>query len=111
VALLTGAAAQAQPAASTVCGHAIIRCRIIAAGAVTACSVIAEDPPGRGLGEATLKLSAAWRAPSTTADGTSTAGAMFERWVAWPLAAGQTCDGDAVQPDPAPVAQTVGYTR
>jgi hypothetical protein len=111
VALLAAAAVQAQSAAPNVCGHTIVRCKIIAAGAMTACSVVAEDPPGRGLGDATLKLTAAWRAPSTTANGASTVGAVFERWVSWPLSPGQSCDADAIQADPMPTAQTVGYSR
>jgi hypothetical protein len=97
VALVVAGAVQAQPSTLSVCGHALVRCEIVSQGALTDCRIVAEDPPDKGLGEATLKLALHWRAPSSTANGATTTGGMFERWVQWPQDPDHPCGPDPSQ--------------
>lgn len=56
-------------------GNTIIKCRVDEAGRLTACEVVAEDPAGRGFGQAALALAPRFRMRTETRSGVPTAGA------------------------------------
>lgn len=56
-------------------GRAVIRCRVTAAGTLSACEVVHETPKGWGFGKAALKMSALFQMRPAVRDGRSVAGA------------------------------------
>ena len=54
-----------------------MKCRVTEQGTLADCSVVSEDPPGEGFGEAALKLSGGFRMEPKTADGQSVKGAVI----------------------------------
>lgn len=58
-------------------GHATIRCAVTAQGALTACSIIEETPPGWKFGEAVLRLAPAFRLQPQDGAGRSIEGATI----------------------------------
>jgi protein TonB len=67
-----------------VSGSATISCTVTAQGTLTDCSVLSEDPPDGGFGEATLKVSKLFRMRPQTKDGAPVAGGQVRiplRWV------------------------------
>jgi protein TonB len=58
-----------------VSGRAVMNCVVTEEGTLSACSVISEDPPDMGFGEAVLALSDKFRMAPTLPDGRSVAGA------------------------------------
>lgn len=65
---LAGAAAQTK-------GHASINCRVGADGRLSDCRVVSETPPGRGFGQAALRMAGRIRINPRTRSGRPTAGA------------------------------------
>jgi TonB family protein len=64
-------------------GHAVVECTVQADGALSGCSIVSEDPPGAGFGDATLQLTGSFRMAPRTADGTPVAGARVRVPVHW----------------------------
>ena len=56
-------------------GRAKIRCLVQADGKIGQCTIIDEDPAGRGLGQAALKLAPRFRMKKSLPNGQSTTGA------------------------------------
>ena len=53
----------------SVSGHATMECTVTASGAVSGCSVIAENPPDYGFGEAALRLAKLFKMRPMSRDG------------------------------------------
>lgn len=66
-------------------GRATIQCRVTAKGAVTDCSVIAEDPMGYAFGDAALKLSKLFKMKPKLQDGQAVEGATVKIPIAFQL--------------------------
>ena len=66
-------------------GRVSIQCIVDAVGTLNTCTVVSEDPPGYGFGEATLKLTRLFRVRPMTIDGIPTAGGIFKKTVVWQL--------------------------
>jgi TonB family protein len=58
-------------------GTAVVECQVTHAGTLTACSVVKEDPPGLGFGEAALAVASVMQANPWTAQGTPVEGARI----------------------------------
>src|SRR5690606_19870328 len=65
-------------------GRATIECIVNADGRLN-CTVTAEDPPGYGFGEATLRVSRHFRIAPATRDGAATSGGRIRRTIRWVL--------------------------
>jgi|CXWL01.1.fsa_nt_gi protein TonB len=63
-------------------GTATISCLVGGDGRI-ACTVVSEDPPGWGFGEASLRVSRHFRVAPQTRDGTPTSGGRFTRTIRW----------------------------
>jgi len=59
-------------------GHAVIDCRVTAAGRLQGCGVRSELPPGEGFGEASLQMSRYFSMRPMTRDGRPVAGASIQ---------------------------------
>ena len=66
-------------------GRAAISCSVTAKGTLTGCSVVSEDPPGLGFGEASLKIAQFFRMKPKTADGVPVEGGTFSTTIRWEL--------------------------
>ena len=55
-------------------GRAVISCTVTGKGTLTACSVVSEDPPDFGFGEAALKMSRLFQMRPKQADGQAVEG-------------------------------------
>src|SRR6185437_1647794 len=64
-------------------GHAVVECTVQADGALSGCSIVSEDPPGAGFGDAALQLMGSFRMAPRTADGRPVAGARVRVPVHW----------------------------
>ena len=64
--------------ASLASGHAVIRCRLRFDSSLAACTVVSEDPPDRGFGEAALGLSARFRVRAGMAEPDTIAAARIK---------------------------------
>lgn len=65
-------------------GRATIEC-IVGADGRLSCTVVSEDPPGYGFGEATLRAARHFRIAPATRDGVPTSGARIRRTIRWQL--------------------------
>jgi len=70
--------------AANVSGRATIDCLVAADGRLS-CTVTAEDPPGYGFGEATLRISREFRLAPMTRDNVPTEGKRIRRTIRWVL--------------------------
>ncbi|MBC7769707.1 MAG: TonB family protein [Phycisphaerales bacterium] len=59
-------------------GNVLVDCAVMADGGV-ACSVLSEEPSGRGFGDAVLTMSESWRMPTMDESGAPTAGRRVRR--------------------------------
>lgn len=64
-------------------GRALLSCRAMASGGLTACDIVSEDPPDYGFGAAALRLSRFYGIAPRTADGRPVAGAKVDLPVAF----------------------------
>lgn len=69
-------------------GRATLDCLVAANGALS-CTVTAEDPPGYGFGEASLRIARELRMAPETRDGVATAGGRLRRTFRWRLPEGE----------------------
>jgi protein TonB len=58
-------------------GHASISCTVTASGGLSGCSVVSEDPPDYGFGDAALKLAHLFKMKPKTEDGVAVGGAQI----------------------------------
>lgn len=63
-------------------GRATIECFVAADGSLS-CTVISEDPPGAGFGEASLRAARHFRVAPRTRDGDPTEGGVMRRMIRW----------------------------
>lgn len=66
-----------------VSGRATVACVVTAAGAMSACEIVSEEPAGAGFGAATLALAPHFRMSPTTAEGRSVEGGRVRIPVVW----------------------------
>jgi protein TonB len=64
-------------------GKATVRCTVTKSGALTGCSILSEDPPDFGFGQATLSVTHIWKIRPKSVDGAPTEGGTFQRTVVW----------------------------
>ena len=64
-------------------GHSTMTCSVTSDGALTACRIIKETPPGQGFGPAELKIAAKFRMQPTTSDGRPVGGGQVMIPVLW----------------------------
>lgn len=67
-------------------GRAVISCAITTEGALSACEVVSESPPGWGFGAAALKVAPYFRMSPATPDGQPVAGRRIRVPMRWMLA-------------------------
>ncbi len=65
----------AQADSARIGGRVVIECHVQTSGSATDCTVISEDPPGLGFGEAAVKLAALFKMRPKTVDGVPVSGA------------------------------------
>lgn len=63
-------------------GRVTLDCIVLDDGRLD-CTVLHEDPPGRGFAEATLRISRLFRIAPQTTDGTPTVGGRIRRTIRW----------------------------
>ncbi len=68
-----------------IAGRTRFTCTVGADGKLIDCSILSEDPPGHGFGDATLRLTKLFQVPSVSRDGKPTVGHAFARTVQWRL--------------------------
>ena len=66
-------------------GHSRFRCTVTAKGQLTGCTVVSEDPPDAGFGQASLCVAKLFRVKPATADGTPTDGGTITIPLRWQL--------------------------
>lgn len=64
-------------------GRAVAECRVTAAGALQACTLISEEPQGLGFGEAALKMAAKFRMKAKAEDGRPVEGRRVRVPMTW----------------------------
>jgi len=65
-------------------GSATVECIVDANGRLS-CTIISEDPPGWGFGEATLRIARQFQVAPQTSDGRPTQGGRIRRTIRWQL--------------------------
>jgi len=66
-------------------GSVTVDCLVDGNGRIS-CTVVNEDPPGWGFGEATLRIARQFQVAPQTADGRATSGGRIRRTIRWNLA-------------------------
>jgi protein TonB len=66
-------------------GRVTFQCIANLDGTLSDCSIVSEDPPGYGFGDATLKLTHLFRARPEALNGAPIAGRVFRKTVVWKL--------------------------
>lgn len=64
-------------------GRVVVRCLATGTGSLSACRIVAEDPPGLGFGQATLRLVSRYRMQPRSASGVTVAGREVEIEQVW----------------------------
>ncbi len=64
-------------------GHTTLRCAVIAAGDLTNCRVVGEDPVGQGFGDAALAMAPKFRMKPQTRDGAPVSGGEINIPIRW----------------------------
>ena len=67
-------------------GMAVMRCRVERSGALTACGIVREGPPGAGFGKATLQMAPLFKMKPRSVNGRAVAGAFVTIPVKYVLA-------------------------
>ncbi len=65
-------------------GRVVVDCLVSGDGRI-ACSVVSEDPPGWGFGEASLRVARHFRVAAQTSSGQATTGGRIRRTITWRL--------------------------
>jgi protein TonB len=68
-------------------GVVTVDCLVDGSGHIS-CTVVSEDPPGWGFGDATLRIARQFQVAPQTSDGRPTSGGRIRKTVRWRLAAG-----------------------
>lgn len=68
-------------------GRAVLDCLVDAGGRIS-CTVVSEDPPGWGFGDAAIRISRSFRAAAQTSDGRPTSGGRTRVPITFRLAGG-----------------------
>ena len=66
-------------------GRAVIECQVTASGTLTSCSILSENPPDMGFGDATLRASKYFKMRPQTKDGTPVSGGTVRIPLVWRL--------------------------
>lgn len=66
-----------------IAGRVSLSCTVTESGTLTSCSITAENPPGQGFGQATLRLASRYRMRPATRDGAPIGGARVTIPVSW----------------------------
>jgi TonB family protein len=67
-------------------GKTKMKCEVLKDGALTACTILQEDPPGQGFGESILASARYFKMAPTAADGTSVEGRSIIIPIKWEVA-------------------------
>ena len=82
-ALMAKPLAAQQPQDKCLTGKVLIHCIVAADLRLSDCVILSETPPGKGFGDATLKVARLWKMRPSPAKPEPTAGDVFQRTVFW----------------------------